>query len=98
MFIEYRIVENATNAELWCKIKGYFNTDISSKGFFCIFSAVNKIMMRRQLRNIKKLSELSAAGKVEAKMYDLKDYFKKSGIHWWIFCRRHNCNGLQNGW
>jgi hypothetical protein len=37
MFIEYRIVANATNAKLWCKIKGYFNTDISSQGFFCIF-------------------------------------------------------------
>ncbi len=94
MYIEYRIVEKATNAILWCKIKGYFNTDISSRGFFFIFSVVNKIMMKRQLSNIKRLSELSAAGKVETKMYDLKDYFIKSGIHWWIFCRRHNCKGL----
>jgi len=94
MFIEYRIVEKTTNAKLWCKIKGYYNTDIFSCGFFFIFSVVNKIMMARQLKNIKKLSELSAKGKVEAKKYDLKNYYIKSGIHWWIFCRRHNCKGL----
>jgi hypothetical protein len=94
MYIEYRIEEKAVKNILWCKIKGYFNNDISSKGFFFIFSVVNKIMMERQLSNIKKLSELSAAGKVETKIYDLKNYFKRSGIHWWVFCRRHNCKGL----
>ena len=94
MFIEYRIVEKATNAKLWCKIKGYYNTDIFSRGFFFVFSVVNKIMMARQLKNLKKLSELSATGKVDARRYDLKNYFIRSGIHWWIFCRRHNCKGL----
>jgi len=94
MIIEYRIEEKATSTKLWCKIKGHFNSDISSRGFFFIFSVVNKIMMARQLRNIKKLSELSATGKAEAKMYDLENYFTKSGIHWWIFCRRNNCKGL----
>jgi len=94
MYIEYRIKEKATNTILWCKIKGYFNTDIASRGFFFIFSVVNKIMMGRQLCNLKRLSELSATGKVKTKMYDLKNYFVKSGIHWWIFCRRHNCKGL----
>jgi len=57
---------------LWCKVKGNFNTDISSRGFFFIFSVINKIMMAKQLKNIKKLSELSARGKVEIKKYDLK--------------------------
>jgi hypothetical protein len=94
LYFEYRVIELGNIAKLWCKIKGYFNTDISSQGFFYIFSVVNKIMMKRQLRNIKKLSELSAAGKVETKRYDLKNYFIKSGIHWWAFCRRHNCKGL----
>ena len=94
LFIEYRIVEQGTKTKLWCKIKGYFNTDISSKGFFFIFSVVNKIMMARQLKNIKKLSERLTSGKVETKMYDLKSYYAKSGIHWWVFCRRHNCKGL----
>ena len=94
MYIEYRIEEKAKNTILWCKIKGYFNNNISSRGFFFIFSIVNKIMMERQLSNIKKLSELSAAGKVKTKMYDLKNYFIRSGIHWWVFCRRHNCKGL----
>jgi len=94
MNVEYRIEEKAENTILWCKIKGYFNTDISSRGFFFIFSVVNKIMTERQLSNIKKLSELTAAGKVETKAYDLKNYFVRSGIHWWVFCRRHNCKGL----
>lgn len=94
MYIEYRIVEDASNSKLWCKIKGYFNANISSRGFYFIFSLANKIMMSRQLKNIKKLSERSAAGKVETKVYDLKNYFIKSGIHWWLFCRRHNCKGI----
>ena len=94
MFIEYRIAGQGTKTKLWCKIKGYINTDISSKGFFFIFSVMDKIMMARQLKTIKKLSELLAHGKVETKMYDLKSYYSKSGIHWWVFCRRNNCNGL----
>jgi len=94
MFIEYRIAEQGTKTKLWCKIKGYINTDISSKGFFFIFSIMDKIMMDRQLKTIRKLSELSAHGKVETRMCDLKSYYIKSGIHWWLFCRRHNCNGL----
>jgi len=94
LFFEYRIAEHGTKTNLWCKIKGHFNNDISSKGFFFIFSVVNKIMMARQLKNIKKLSELLPFGKVETRMYDLKSYYAKSGIHWWLFCRRHNCKGL----
>jgi len=94
MFIEYRIEEQGTKARLWCKIKGYYNGDISSKGFFFIFSILNKIMMSRQLKNIKKLSELLNARKVRAGIKDLKCYHHESGIHWWFFCRRHNCKGL----
>ena len=94
LYFEYRIVKQGAKTKLWCKIKGYFNTDISSKGFFFIFSVVNKIMMTRQLKNIKRFSELIATGKIETQMFDLKDYYIKSGIHWWIFCRRHNCSGL----
>jgi hypothetical protein len=94
MFIEYRIAGQGTKTKLWCKIKGYINTDISSKGFFFIFSVMDKIMMARQLKTIKKLSELLAQEKIKTKMYDLKSYYSKSGIHWWVFCRRHNCNGL----
>jgi len=94
LFFEYRIAEQGTKTILWCKIKGYLNTDISSKGFFFIFSVVNKIMMARQLKNIKKLSERLALGKIETKMYDFKNYYIKSGLHWWVFCRRNNCKGL----
>jgi hypothetical protein len=94
LFIEYRIVVQGTRTELWCKIKGYLNSDIFSKGFFFIFSVINKIMMARQLKNIKKLSELLTSGKVETRKYDLKNYYAQSGIHWWVFCRRHNCKGL----
>ena len=70
LFIEYRIAEEGTRTKLWCKIKGYFNTDISSKGFYFIFSVVNKIMMTRQLKNIKKLSERLTIGKVESRTVD----------------------------
>jgi hypothetical protein len=94
LFIEYRIVEQGSKTKLWCKLKGYINTDISSKGFFFIFSVMDKIMMARQLKTIKKLSELLASGKVETKTYDLKSNYPQSGVHWWVFCRRHNCNGL----
>jgi hypothetical protein len=94
MFIEYRIEEQETKAKLWCKLKGYYNGDISSKGFFFIFSILNKIMMTRQLKNIKKLSELLNARKVRTGIKDLKCYHHESGIHWWFFCRRHNCKGL----
>jgi hypothetical protein len=94
LFFEYRIVVQGSKTQLWCKIKGYFNTDTNSKGFFYIFSVANKIMMARQLKNIKKLSELMASGRVETKLYNLKSYYIKSGIHWWVFCRRHNCKGL----
>lgn len=94
LFLEYRIVKQGDRSILWCKIKGYYNTDLSSRGFFIFFSAINKIMMNKQLKNLKKLSELTAAGKIEVRMYDLENYFIKSGIHWWIFCRRHNCKGL----
>ena len=94
LFFEYRIGEQGTKTKLWCKIKGHFNNDIFSKGFFFIFSVVNKIMMARQLKNIKKLSERLALGKIETKLYDFKTYYIKSGLHWWVFCRRHNCKGL----
>lgn len=91
---EYRITAQGTGVRLWCKIKGCFNTNLSSKGFYAIFSAVNRIMMARQLKNIRKLSERLSSGKVETKMYDLKGSYATSGMHWWIFCRRHNCKGL----
>ena len=95
LFLEYRIAEEGTRTKLWCKIKGYFNTDISSKGFYFIFSVMNKIMMTRQLKNIKKLSERLTNGKVESRTVDLKSYHPRpGGIHWWIFCRRYNCKGL----
>jgi hypothetical protein len=94
MFIEYRIIEQGTKSKLWCKIKGHINKDISSKAFFVIYSCVNKIMMARQLQNIRKLSEKLAMGKVGTKTCDYKSYYIKSGLHWWVFCRRHNCKGL----
>lgn len=94
MFIEYRIQEIGTNARLWCKVKGWYNNDIASKGFYWVFSIVNLIMTSRQLRNIKKLSERLGAGRVNSGIYDLSNYYTESGLFWWIFCRRKNCKGL----
>jgi hypothetical protein len=94
MFIEYRIQGTGSGAVLWCKIKGRFKNDVVSKGFFDIFSAVNKVMTKRQFRRIKDLSELNAAGIIKTGVYDLTNYHPASGVHWWIFCRRANCKGL----
>jgi hypothetical protein len=94
LYIEYRIEEQGPITRLWCKIKGYYKSNMSSKGFYLIFSFLNKIMMSRQLKNIKKLSELLNAGKVRVRIKDLKCYYHESGIHWWFFCRRHKCKGL----
>ena len=94
LFLEYRIVEQGDKSQLWCKVKGYINANIASRGFFYTFSFMNIVMMAKQLKNIKKLSERLASGRVETRMYDLSEYYFKSGIHWWVFCRRHNCKGL----
>jgi hypothetical protein len=94
LFIEYRIAGQGSKSKLWCKLKGHYNRDILSIGFFYTFSVVNKIMMTRQLKNIKRFSELLAVRKIETREYDFKNYFPKSGIHWWIFCRRQSCRGL----
>jgi hypothetical protein len=94
MFIEYRIQELERHSILWCKIKGRFNNDLASKGFFKIFSVINRMMTRRQLLNIKKLSENLAAGKIKSGKYNLKNYYSESGFLWWVFCRRHNCKEL----
>lgn len=94
LYFEYRITEQGTKAILWCKIKGYFNADLPSKGFFHIFSVADKIMMLRQLRNIRKLSELLTLGKIKTGRCNFSSYYIKSGLHWWIFCRRRNCKGL----
>ena len=96
MFIEYRIQELGTHIILWCKIKGWFNNNIASKGFFRIFSVVNLIMTRRQLRKIKKLSEMLTVGKIKKGMCNLNHYYSESGLCWWMFCRRKNCKGLIN--
>ncbi len=94
LYIEYRLVENGGKTQLWCKLIGNIKKDLFSKVFFTIFAVVNRIMMSRQLKTIKKLSERSAAGEIEKKMYAFKNNHKESGLHWWIFCRRHNCKGL----
>lgn len=94
LYIEYRISGQGSKAYLWCKVKGYIRPDIFSRGFFHGFSVVNKIMMTRQLKNIKKLSEQFSAGKIRTGKLDLSNYYARSGIHWWIFCRRYNCNEL----
>jgi hypothetical protein len=94
MFIEYRITEQGTQCRLWCKIKGYINRDISSKGFFYTFSVLDKIMMARQLKNVKRLAEKLAIGEIKTGIFDFTDCYPKSGIHWWLFCRRQGCMGL----
>ena len=94
MFIEYRIVKHGDRSVLWCKVKGYYNSSLPARVFFMLFASANKIMMTRQLKNIRRLSQLTAAGKIETRKHDLSKYYFSSGVHWWIFCRRRNCKGL----
>ena len=94
LFIEYRLVEHRDKTQLWCKLKGDIRKGLFSKVFFIMFSVINKIMMTRQLKRIKRLSERLAEGEIERKTYTFKHNNKESGLHWWLFCRRHNCKGL----
>jgi hypothetical protein len=94
MFIEYRIQQSGLKTWLWCKVRGWFNRDMPSKGFFTVFSVINKIMTEKQLHKIKKLSEKLVSGGIETGTCDLKKYYIESGVLWWAFCRRVNCKGL----
>jgi hypothetical protein len=96
LFIEYRIVGQNNVNVLWCKVKGFYNKGLAAKGFFTVFSVVNKIMMTRQLQKIRRLSGLLKAGKIKHGRFKFTKYYRESGIHWWFFCRRHNCKGLMN--
>ena len=94
LFIEYRLLRKGNKTQLWCKVLGFVKKDASSKMFFLIFSIINRIMMAKQLKTIMKLSEMLASGKIDNKRYNFKDHYPKSGLHWWLFCRRHDCKGL----
>ena len=94
MYIEYRIAENYRETRLWCKVSGYIRPNALSGFFFSAFSLANKIMMTKQLKNIRKYSELTPAGKIGIGRFNFSDYCQGSGLHWWIFCRRHGCKGL----
>jgi hypothetical protein len=94
LYVEYRIQELGAFARLWCRVKGWYNNDIGSKGFFRIFSAANFIMAKRQLSKIRKLSVMLRDGNIKKGTYDLTNYHPESGLLWWIFCRRNKCKGL----
>jgi len=94
MFIEYRIQELGTSSMLWCKVRAELNATIASRGFFFVFSVINRMMTKRQLRNVKRLAENLAAGNIRNGIINPEDYHSESGLLWWICCRRHQCNGL----
>ena len=94
LYIEYRLVENANNTHLWCKVLGLVNRGIVSRTAFLMICGINRIMMRRQLRVIKTLSERLAAEGIKSKDYPLERCYIKSGLHWWVFCRRLHCKSL----
>ncbi len=98
LYVEYSVASRGGKTILWCKVKGYLKKGLNAKGFYFFFSIINKIMMTRQLRNIKKLSELTAVGKIETRACDLSKCYIRSGFHWWLFCRRNNCRGLTDYW
>jgi hypothetical protein len=94
LYIEYRLEECGDKTLLRCKVLGFVNRGIVSRTAFSMICGVNRIMMRQQLRVIKRLSESLAAGKIQAKEYPLERSYIKSGLHWWIFCRRRHCPSL----
>lgn len=94
LYIEYRLLKKTDSCQLWCKVLGFVNRDVSSKMFFLIFSVINKIMMSRQLKTIMKLSEKMVSHNIGKKQYDFRDHYPQSGWHWWLFCRRSQCKGL----
>ena len=94
LHIEYRLLRRENRTQLWCKVLGFVNRDLNSKMFFLIFTIINKFMMAKQLRTIRMLSHKLASGNIERKTYDMKNTYAKSGLHWWIFCRRNHCQGL----
>ena len=97
LYIEYRLIKNLNKTRLLCKVLGFVNRDIVSRTAFLMICALNRIMMRRQLVVIKKLSERMAAGKIKTGEFPLERSYIKSGLHWWIFCRRRHCPSLMTG-
>jgi len=94
LYIEYRLVKKGNKTELWCKVLGFVNRGVVSRTAFLIICGINRVMMKKQLWVIKKLSERLAAGSIKAKEYSLDKSYIKSGLHWWIFCRRRHCPSL----
>ena len=94
LYIEYRLIKDGNKTFLWCKVLGFANRDIVSRTAFLMICGVNRIMMKQQLRVIKKLSERLAEGNIESGEYPLERSYIKSGLHWWIFCRRRHCPQL----
>lgn len=94
LYIEYRLVERGSKTELWCKVLGIVNRGIVSRTAFLMICGINRIMMRQQLRVIKRLSEKLADGRIRTQAYSLERSYIKSGLHWWIFCRRRHCPSL----
>ena len=94
LYIEYHLEERGDMTHLWCKVLGFVNRGIVSRTAFSMICGINRIMMTRQLKVIKRLSERLAAGSIETNEYPLDKWYIKSGLHWWIFCRRHHCPAL----
>jgi len=94
LYIEYRLVEDGGSTHLWCKVLGQVNRGIVSRTAFLMILGINRIMLGRQLQVIKKLSERLAAGEISTGDYALERSYIKSGLHWWIFCRRRHCPAL----
>jgi hypothetical protein len=56
--------------------------------------SINRFMIKRQLKNIRKLAEGLAEGKIETREFPLEKSYIRSGLHWWIFCRRRYCTSI----
>ncbi len=91
LFMEYRVVSYGKETNLYCKISAFIKKGLFSNLFFSVFLFLNKIMMERQLSNVKNLAEKLSRGEIIQKNYPFSENNLRKGLIWFLFCRRKKC-------
>lgn len=91
LFMEYRIVSYGKGTKLYCRTAAFIKKGLFSKLFFSFFLLLNKIMLKRQLINVKKLAEKLSNKEIECKSYSFSETNLRRGLMWFLFCRREKC-------
>jgi len=69
----------------------FIKKGLFSKLFFSFFLLLNKIMLKRQFINVKKLAEKLSNNEIEFKNYSFSETNLRRGLMWFLFCRREKC-------